>query len=220
MKKYILYITAASLLYTNYGYCDSLKLKDIFKPRPTQSLKLKDIFKHRPTQNTTKKYKLKSHKGTVIRVSNNKPKANLSWLFKTPATASSNKAKYSKRLNVKLAGNSTQLAGKAERYIGKSYKPGVSAQCAAFVGHVVSSSGHKAPSNPAKCTNWLSWGKRVNLSSRRRGDIIIYSKSRYGYNHIGIYNGNGKIIHRPTRRSPVGTLNYNYRSIIGVRRLA
>lgn len=112
----------------------------------------------------------------------------------------------------------SRIALNAEHYIGKHYRYGVSAQCAAFVGHIVSKCGYSIPRNPAKCTSWLSWGKRGSVSSLRRGDIIIYSKNSSGYNHIGIYDGNGKIIHRPTKSSPVRRLSYNYRSIISVRR--
>lgn len=111
-----------------------------------------------------------------------------------------------------------QIANKAENYIGKYYKPGVSAQCAAFVGHIVSACGYNVPQNHAKCTSWTRWGRTVNISSLKRGDIIIYSRNSSGYNHIGIYDGSGHIIHRPTRSSPVRKLNYKYRSIISIRR--
>lgn len=111
-----------------------------------------------------------------------------------------------------------RIATTAEGYIGKHYRRGVSAQCAGFVGHIITSCGYRPPNDHLKCTSWLNWGKRGSVSSLQRGDIIIYSRNRSGYNHIGIYDGNGKIIHRPTRTSPVRRLNYNYRSIISVRR--
>jgi cell wall-associated NlpC family hydrolase len=131
-------------------------------------------------------------------------------IFSPPAT-SSNSNNTNKIKNIRIASS-------AENYIGKHYRRGVSAQCAAFVGHIVSTCGYNIPSNYAKCTSWLNWGNRGSINSLRRGDIIIYSKNSSGYNHIGIYDGHGKIIHRPTRSSPVKKLSYNYRSIIGIRR--
>ena len=134
----------------------------------------------------------------------------LKKIFTPPATSSSSS-------NISSIKKS-RIAFNAEHYIGKHYRHGVSAQCAAFVGHIVSKCGYSVPRNPAKCTSWLSWGKRGSVPSLRRGDIIIYSKNSSGYNHIGIYDGNGKIIHRPTKSSPVRRLRYNYRSIISIRR--
>jgi|GEM_PF-3606735 len=109
------------------------------------------------------------------------------------------------------------IAAKAEAWEGKYYKRGVSAQCASFVGAVVKSTGRLPPKGYEKCTNWNNWGIAVAIRNRKRGDIIIYSKSGR-YNHIGIYDGRGKIIHRPTRSRPVQKLKYNYRRILAVRR--
>lgn len=113
--------------------------------------------------------------------------------------------------------STSQLANKAERYEGSYFKKGVSARCADFVGTVTKECGKTPPSGYQKCTSWLNWGQKVPLSQIKRGDIVIYAKSG-GYNHIGIYKGDGKVIHRPTRSKPVGTINLNYRKIIGIRR--
>ena len=109
------------------------------------------------------------------------------------------------------------LADKAERWEGRHFNYGKTAQCAAWVGDVVKQSGGTPPSGYAKCTRWLSWGKSVPASMMRRGDIVIYA-SNGSYNHIGIYKGNGKIVHRPTRYAKVRTMNVHYRRILGVRR--
>lgn len=138
----------------------------------------------------------------------------LANLFK-PKTE--NKANW-KLFSTARIGSNTRVANTAERHINTHYNRGVKAQCAAFVGHVVIKSGYTPPRGYAKCTNWLSWGKRGSIATLRRGDIIIYSKSSSGYNHIGIYDGNGQIIHRPTRSAPVRKMNYRYRSILAVRR--
>ena len=112
---------------------------------------------------------------------------------------------------------SNKLVSEAESWEGKYFKQGQTARCADFVGTVVSKSGKVPPKGYQKCTSWLKWGKPVNISSIQKGDIVIYAKSGQ-YNHIGIYVGDGMIIHRPTRSKKVGKLKYNYRKIIAVRR--
>jgi len=110
-----------------------------------------------------------------------------------------------------------KLAPAAESWEGKHFKQGQTARCADFVGTVVKSVGKQPPSGYQKCTSWLGWGSKISLDKIQKGDIVIYSKSG-GYNHIGIYVGDGQIIHRPTRSKTVRKINYKYRSIIGVRR--
>lgn len=113
--------------------------------------------------------------------------------------------------------SSNKITSNAESWEGKYYKKGESARCADFVGSMVIKSGKLPPTEYQKCTSWLKWGTPVSISDLRRGDIIIYAKSG-GYNHIGIYCGDGMIIHRPTKSKAVCKLNYKYRKIIGIRR--
>lgn len=110
------------------------------------------------------------------------------------------------------------VAANATKWEGSYYRRGVSAQCANWVGTVVRESGHSTPANPAKSTNWLSWGKPVPISMIRPGDVVIYARGSNGYHHAAIYRGAGKVTHRPTRNSQVKTMDLHYRRIIGVRR--
>jgi cell wall-associated NlpC family hydrolase len=114
--------------------------------------------------------------------------------------------------------SSSSIATNAEKWEGKYFKQGQSARCADFVGQVVSQSKGTPPKNYQKCTSWLNWGKKVSVDKIQRGDIVIYA-SNGSYHHIGIYVGNGQIIHRPTMSKPVTRLNYKYRKIIAVRRM-
>ena len=116
-----------------------------------------------------------------------------------------------------LFSSPSRIASTAESWEGKYFKQGQSARCADFVATVVSKSGKKPPTGYQKCTSWLNWGKKVSVDNIRKGDIVIYA-SNGSHNHIGVYVGNGEIIHRPTRSKAVGRLNYKYRKIIGVRR--
>lgn len=110
-----------------------------------------------------------------------------------------------------------RISSTAESWEGRHFKQGQTARCADFVATVVSKSGKTPPAGYQKCTSWLNWGKKVSVDNIQKGDIIIYA-SNGSYNHIGIYVGNGQIIHRPTRSKKVSRLNYKYRKIIGVRR--
>lgn len=103
----------------------------------------------------------------------------------------------------------------AESWEGKFYKRGATAQCSNFVAHVVSESGKPIPKGHSKAVSWLSWGSPVKVP--QKGDIVVYAKYN-GYNHVGIYDGRGNIIHRPTRSKPVSRISVNYRKIIGIRR--
>jgi cell wall-associated NlpC family hydrolase len=116
-----------------------------------------------------------------------------------------------------LFSSPSNLASNAEMWEGKHYKRGQGARCADFVGYIVSKSGKTPPKGYQKCTAWLKWGKSVSQANLQKGDIIVYSKLN-GYNHIGIYDGNGKIIHRPTRSKTVRKLDYKYRRILSIRR--
>lgn len=116
-----------------------------------------------------------------------------------------------------LFSSPSDLANNAEKWEGAHYKRGQAARCADFVGYIVSKSGKTPPTGYQKCTAWLKWGKPVSKVNLKRNDVIIYTKSN-GYNHIGIYDGNGMIIHRPTRSKTVRKLKYNYRPILAIRR--
>lgn len=116
----------------------------------------------------------------------------------------------------------TGIASEAESRVGTSFRPGVSAMCAAFVADVVKESGKKPPSNPNLARNWLRWGKAVSLNNIQRGDIVVcWRGSRHGSKgHILIYVGSGICVHRSTRNQPVKkTPLSSYKSkILSIRR--
>lgn len=119
-------------------------------------------------------------------------------------------------LSLTPVGNAAVVA-KARGWQGRHYQYGQGARCAAWVGAVMKSVGKKPPSGYYKCTNWLRWGTKSSVATIRPGDVVIYARSGR-FNHIGIYLGGGRVAHRPTRYSKVGTVSLHYRRIIGVRR--
>ena len=117
---------------------------------------------------------------------------------------------------------SASLIEKAKSWEGKHYRPGVSAQCAAWVGQVVQSAGGRLPQGHMMARSWLNWGYSVPRSSIRPGDLVVTWRGspRSASGHILIYLGNGECIHRPTRSKPVQRIKLSTYSskIIGVRR--
>jgi cell wall-associated NlpC family hydrolase len=52
-------------------------------------------------------------------------------------------------------------------------------------------------------------GKQVPVSSIRPGDLVFYRPGSRGPEHVGIYVGNGKIVHAANTRLGVITSNLN-----------
>lgn len=60
-------------------------------------------------------------------------------------------------------------------------------------------------------------GKSVKLSEAKPGDLVFYAKNGT-VNHVGIYIGNGQVIHASSPRTGIKISNVNYRSLHSVRR--
>lgn len=118
--------------------------------------------------------------------------------------------------------NNSKIYTVAKKQVGTYYKPGVKAQCANFVGHVVSKAGIQKPTSASRARSWLKWGEPVSWSNKKPGDLIItWRGSRRGSSgHILIYAGNEKAIHRSTSGKLVSYVDTDlYRSrVLGVRR--
>jgi len=114
------------------------------------------------------------------------------------------------------------IAKEAESRVGKSFRPGTPAMCAAFVTDVVRKAGGDAPSGHDMARSWLRWGKPVNITLIRKGDIVVcWRGSRSGSKgHVLIYAGKGICIHRSTKSAPIKKtpLSAYKGRILGVRR--
>ena len=102
-----------------------------------------------------------------------------------------------------------QFVGNPYVYGGTSLTNG--ADCSGFVMSVYKNFGVNLPHSSAADR---SVGAAVNgLENAQPGDLICYS------GHVGIYAGNGQIVHASTSKTGIIVSNANYRSILSIRRI-
>lgn len=108
-----------------------------------------------------------------------------------------------------------QIANYACQFIGNPYVAGGTsltngADCSGFVMAVYQAFGYSLPRSSYAQSNV---GKAVSYSEAQPGDVIYYG------GHVGIYIGNGQIVHASTERTGIKITSATYRSIITVRRI-
>ena len=108
------------------------------------------------------------------------------------------------------------IASYACQFIGNPYVAGGTsltngADCSGFVWRVFKDKGYTVPR-----TSWelRNAGSEVSYSNAQPGDIICYA------GHVGIYIGNGNIVHASTPKSGIKITTATYKSILSVRRVA
>lgn len=114
------------------------------------------------------------------------------------------------------SGLGSQIANFALQFVGNPYVYGGTsltngADCSGFVMSVFQNFGISLPrtsGEQGQC-GWDVGG----LGNAKAGDLVSYS------GHIGIYIGNGQIVHASTPSSGIKVSNANYRSILSVRRI-
>ncbi len=107
--------------------------------------------------------------------------------------------------------NQTKVINKAMEQIGKPYEWGASGpnsfDCGGLVKYV-----YKQAVNmelPMGTTNQESYGTEISLNSLLPGDLLFYGTRGNTY-HVGIYKGDGIMIHAPQPGQPVTTVNIQY----------
>ncbi|MDE7178757.1 MAG: C40 family peptidase [Lachnospiraceae bacterium] len=112
-------------------------------------------------------------------------------------------------------GKGQQIADYACRFIGNPYVAGGTsltngADCSGFVMSVFKNFGI---SLPRSSYSQSTVGRAVSYSEAKPGDIIYYG------GHVGIYIGNGQIVHASTQRTGIKITSATYRNIITIRRI-
>ncbi|MBD5454507.1 MAG: hypothetical protein HDR30_09380 [Lachnospiraceae bacterium] len=108
-----------------------------------------------------------------------------------------------------------EIANFACKYVGYPYKAGGTsltegADCSGFVWAVYKNFGYSLPRTSYAQSGA---GRSVSYSEAQPGDIIYYG------GHVGIYIGNGQIVHASTERTGIKRESATYRSIITIRRI-
>jgi len=108
-----------------------------------------------------------------------------------------------------------QVANYACQFIGNPYVMGGTsltngADCSGFVWRVYKDFGYSLPR-----TSYAqrSAGTEVAYSDAQPGDIVCYA------GHVGIYIGNGQIVHASTQKTGIKVTRATYREILSVRRI-
>lgn len=112
-------------------------------------------------------------------------------------------------------GKGQQIADYACKFIGNPYVAGGTsltngADCSGFVMSVYKNFGINLPRSSYSQS---TVGRAVSYSEAKPGDIIYYG------GHVGIYIGNGQIVHASTQRTGIKITSATYRNIITVRRI-
>lgn len=113
------------------------------------------------------------------------------------------------------SGKGQQVASYAMQFIGNPYVYGGTsltngADCSGFVQSVYKNFGVTLPRTSSE---QRSAGTAVDYASAQPGDIICYA------GHVGIYIGNGQIVHASSPSTGIKVGNATYRSILSVRRV-
>ena len=108
-----------------------------------------------------------------------------------------------------------QIANYACQFIGNPYVPGGTsltegADCSGFVWRVYKDFGYSVPRTSYSLR---SAGSEVAYANAQPGDVVCYA------GHVGIYIGNGQIVHASTQKTGIKITNATYKQILSVRRI-
>lgn len=112
----------------------------------------------------------------------------------------------SNNVGAKVASMAMQISANKVPYVwgGNSLTQGV--DCSGLVQQIYRQMGINVPRTTYE---QAKNGKRVPVSSARPGDLVFYRPGSRGPEHVGIYIGNGKIVHAANTRLGVITSNLN-----------
>ncbi len=122
----------------------------------------------------------------------------------------------SSKVSVSGSGSGADIANYACNFIGNPYVAGGTSltdgvDCSGFVQAVYSHFGYSLPRNSYSQS---TAGQAVSYEDARAGDVIYYG------GHVGIYLGNGMIVHASTEKTGIKTTIATYRPIVTIRRIA
>ncbi len=111
-------------------------------------------------------------------------------------------------IRAELVKYAKQFVGNPYVYGGNSLTKGT--DCSGFVKLIMAKFGI---TTPRTATTQYNAGKKISVAELLPGDLIVYGDSVI--EHIGIYIGNGQIIHASNKKTGIKYSKYNYRKIYG-----
>lgn len=113
-----------------------------------------------------------------------------------------------------------ELCQYAKQFIGNPYVWGGTsltkgADCSGFTLSVFKKYGMKLPHYSVSQSQM---GTKVSLSEAKAGDLVFYAKGNT-VNHVGIYLGNGQVVHASSPRTGIKISNVGYRTIHSIRNI-
>jgi len=130
-------------------------------------------------------------------------------------TESKKSKKETKAATVPAGGDEREaIVAYAKQFLGNPYKYGGTSltegcDCSGFTMQVYSKFGYSIGRDSRTQSN--ASGSSIDASSLKKGDLIFYA-SEDTINHVGIYIGDGKIIHSSNARTGITISPANYRS--------
>lgn len=120
--------------------------------------------------------------------------------------------KEQEKQKAQAAGNGQAIVDYACQFIGNPYVWGGTsltngADCSGFVQSVYKNFGY---SLPRTCTPQSNAGTAVSLAALAPGDLVFYDHGTGSCEHVGIYIGNGQIVHASSSRTGIKISNVNY----------
>ena len=104
------------------------------------------------------------------------------------------------------------------KYVFASSNPDVGFDCSGFVKFIYSQ--YYGISVPHQSNSILTTGTAVDSSSIQVGDVICYNYgSGGGSDHVGIYVGDGMVIHASSSRSQVVETGFSMDNVVSIRRI-
>lgn len=115
-------------------------------------------------------------------------------------------------LRIEMVNFAQQFVGYPYVYGGNSLTKGT--DCSGFTYLIYQNFGI---SIPRTATTQYNFGKKIEVSELKPGDLIIYGESQI--EHVGMYIGNGQIVHASNERTGIKYSQMYYRNIIGCVRI-
>lgn len=122
-----------------------------------------------------------------------------------PATEAPNTDVPVSELGQQIANFACQFVGNPYVWGGTSLTNG--ADCSGFVQSVYANFGY---SLPRTCTPQSNSGIAISLAALQPGDLVFYDHGTGSCEHVGIYIGNGQIVHASSSRTGIKISNVNY----------